>query len=97
MRGLKPLAKMGLSMGKKFIKSDFAKNLGNKALEIGGDAAKNIAIDVLQGKTVGDAASEQLESAKQQIAASLKGSGRKKRGRNAKANSIKKLKYNLLD
>jgi hypothetical protein len=29
LRGLKPIAKMGLNAGKRFIKSDFVKKLGN--------------------------------------------------------------------
>jgi len=98
-RGLKPLAKMGLNAGKRFIKSDFAKNLGTQALDIGGDALKNVAINILEGRNVGEAANEQLQEAKQKIASTLKGSGyiRRKRKKNIKSNSVKKLKYSLLD
>lgn len=98
-RGLKPLAKMGLSAGKRFIKSDFAKNLGQTALDLGKTAATNIAVDLLEGKNFKDSAQEQLDEAKSKIAATLKGSGSRKRKRKTK--NILKLtkakKYCLLD
>lgn len=101
-RGLKPLAKMGLSVGKRFIKSDFAKSLANTALDIGKSAATNIAVDMLEGKTFKDTAQEQLDEAKSKIAATLKGSGcsRKRKTNQTKTKSVTKSKlkkYCLLD
>jgi hypothetical protein len=74
-RGLKPLAKMGLAAGKRFIKSDFAKSIGNTALDIGKTAATNMAVDLLEGKKLSDTAQEQLNEAKSKIASKLKGEG----------------------
>lgn len=98
-RGLKPLAKMGLAAGKRFFKSDFAKNLGSTALDIGKSAATNIAVDLLEGKKLKDSAQEQLDEAKSKIASTLKGSGSKKRKKRSKGDEVdKKLKkYCLLD
>ncbi len=52
LRGLKPIAKMGLNAGKRFIKSDFAKNLASTALDMGKSAATNIAVDLLEGRVI---------------------------------------------
>jgi dsRNA-specific ribonuclease len=78
-RMLKPVAKMGLSVGKKFIKSDFAKSLASTALDVGKSAATNIAVDLLEGKKFSDTAQDQLDDAKSKIAATLKGGGCRKR------------------
>ena len=75
LRGLKPIAKMGLQAGKKLLKSDFVKKLGSTALEVGKNAATNIAVDLLEGKNLKDSAQEQLEEAKSKIATTLKGGG----------------------
>jgi len=102
-RGLKPLAKMGLSMGKRFIKSDFAKNMANTALDVGKSAATNIAVDLLEGKKFSDSAQEQLDEAKSKIASTLRGSGqkggckKKRKKKNSPNFEIKKAKYSLLD
>ena len=101
-RGLKPLAKMGLSAGKRFIKSDFAKNLGNAALDMGKSAATNIAVDLLEGKNFKDSAQEQLDEAKSKIAATLKGSGcskkrKRKSNKDIDTHGSKVKKYSLLD
>jgi hypothetical protein len=109
-RGLKPLAKMGLAAGKRFIKSDFAKSIGNTALDIGKTAATNMAVDLLEGKKFSDSAQEQLDEAKSKIASKLKGGCAKKRKKNKKSNILdyeedekpcskksKSKKYSLLD
>ena len=100
-RALKPIARMGLNAGKRFIKSDFAKNLGNTALDIGKTAATNIAVDMLKGKKFSDSAQEQIDDAKQKIATTLKGGGCSTRKRKKKKQILdinpKKLKYSLLD
>lgn len=99
-RTLKPLASMGLSAGKRLLSSDLAKKLGSTALDVGKSAAKNIALDLLEGKKFKDTAKEQLETAKSRIADTLKGSGKqKKRKRKQITNTkgVKQIKYNLLE
>lgn len=108
-RGLKPLAKMGLAAGKRFIKSDFAKSVGNTALDIGKTAATNMAVDLLEGKKFSESAQEQLDEAKSKIASKLKGGCAKKRKKNKKSGILddkdetpcskksKSKKYSLLD
>jgi len=82
-RSLKPLASMGLQFGKKIINSDIAKKVGSSALEYGKSALKNMAVDVLEGKSLKDSANEQLADAKAKIAQTLRGSGRKRKKRKA--------------
>jgi hypothetical protein len=101
LRGLKPLAQMGFKAGKRFLSSDFAKNIGRSALDAGKTAATNIAVDLLEGKKLSETAQEQLEDAKKKIATTLKGGGcsikRKKRKKNSPKSVVsKKIKYNLL-
>jgi len=99
LRGLKPIAKMGLNAGKKFFTSDFAKKLGKTALDVGKSAATNIAVDLLEGKNLKDSAQEQLEDAKNKIATTLKGGGCSKKRKKKLILDInpKKIKYNLLN
>lgn len=100
LRGLKPLARMGLNAGKRFLSSDFAKNLGKSALDVGKTAATNIAVDLLEGKNLKESAQEQIDEAKKQIASTLKGRGCSKKRRKRKSAPCtvisKKIKYNLL-
>ena len=99
LRSLKPIARMGLNVGKRFLKSDFAKNLGNTALDIGKSAATNIAVDMLEGKKFTDSAQEQIDEAKQKIASTLKGGCSRKRKKKKEILIIipkKQLKYSLL-
>jgi hypothetical protein len=100
LRGLKPLAQMGFKAGKRFLSSDFAKNIGRSALDVGKTAATNIAVDLLEGKKLSESAQEQLEDAKKKIATTLKGGGCHKRKKRKKTMPIsvisKKIKYNLL-
>ena len=84
LRFLRPIASMGLSAGKKVLTSDIAKKLGAAALDVGSTAAKNIAVDLLEGKAFKDTANEQLEEAKKVIANTIKGSGHKKKEREQK-------------
>ena len=97
-RALKPIASMGLKAGKKILSSDLAKNIGSKALEIGKNAARNIAVDVLEGKNVKESINEQIDEAKKTIAQDLRGSGKRKRKKKKSRKSFcnKKKKYNLL-
>ena len=100
-RGLKPLASMGLSAGKKLLNSDFAKSVGRTALDIGKEAAKNVAVDVLSGKTIKESVDKELETAKDKIATKIRGSGKKRKSSKNKVEhqscTEKKGKYCLLD
>ncbi len=94
-RSLKPIAQMGLSAGKKFLKSDFAKKVGSTALDLGKSALTNVAADLLEGKAFKETAQENLDEAKSKIAQTLRGGG-KKRKRISKNKNNKNVKYNLL-
>jgi len=98
-RTLKPLMTMGLNAGKKFIASDAAKAIGRTALDIGKETAKNVAVDVLTGKNIKESLDKELDSAKNQIADKIRGSGLNKRKKQRKQShfSSKKTKYSLLD
>lgn len=99
MRAFRPIATMGLNAGKKFLKSDLAKNIGSTVTQMGSDALRNVAVDVLEGKSLKDSAKDQLEMAKNKIAETLRGRGRSKRKNKhslSKENQLKKVKYNLL-
>lgn len=99
-RSLKPLFSMGLSAGKRFLQSDAAKKIGSTALDIGKEAAKNVAVDLLQGKNLHETLDKELEVAKSKIATKLQGGGRfgQKRKTKFKTNiPLKKTTYNLLN
>ena len=87
---------MGISAGKKFLASDTAKKLGTAALDIGKDAAKNVVVDMLEGKDVKETLNKELESAKSKIASTIKGAGRKRKRRHC-IKSYNKGRYSLLD
>lgn len=99
-RALKPIAMKGLNFGKKLLTSDTAKQFGSQMLDIGKSAAKDVLVDVLEGKSFSDASADKLEQAKSKIAQTLKGEGGtcvRKRKRKTKSTSTKEVKYNLLD
>lgn len=83
-RRLKPLFSMGLSAGKKFLASDTAKQLGSTALDIGKEAAKNVAVDLLSGGDIKESLNKELDSAKSKIADKLRGGGRRRKTRKRK-------------
>jgi len=98
-RTLKPLISSGLSAGKQFLKSDLGQSIKKSAIEMGKDAAKNIASDILKGGNLKDSLNKELDSAKSKIAAKIKGGGRKRKKSNLlfESNPIKKIRFNLLD
>lgn len=104
-RALKPMAMMGLNAGKKLLTSDTAKKFGSKIFDIGKTAAKDVLIDVLEGKKFADSSVEKLEEAKEKIAKTIRGEGaggtcvrkRRKKQKNISKTENKKRKYNLLD
>lgn len=83
-RSLKPLASMGLKVGKKILNSDIAKKVGSTALDFGKEALTNVAVDLLEGKNFKDSANEQLAEAKARLAQTLKGGGKRKRNKKKK-------------
>jgi hypothetical protein len=102
VRTLIPIAKVGLRAGKRVLQSDFAKNLGSKALDVGKDMVKNIAADVLAGESFSNSASNEVDIAKKKISEAIRGSGRKSRSRKRKRiqfpkKSRKRLRFNLLE
>jgi len=98
MRGFAPLARLGLSAGKKLLSSDIVKNVANTALESGKQALKNLSADIIAGKDISNTAQEELLDARQKIAKTLRGSGNKRRRKPLKS-ALKKqrLRYNLLE
>jgi predicted DNA-binding protein (UPF0251 family) len=70
---------MGLKAGKKFIQSNAVKSVGNTLLDIGKDAAKKVAVDLLEGKPLKETVNHEIDDAKKKIAAKLKGQGRKRK------------------
>lgn len=98
-RGLKPLAQMGIQAGKRFLQSDFAKNVGRTALETGKDMLKNVVADVLEGQNVGESLNKEMQSAKTKIAQQIRGSGKKRKKCKpcGKQIMLKKSKFCLLD
>lgn len=94
-RALRPLASMGLSVGKKVLTSDLARQLGSTALDIGKSAATNIAADMLEGKAFKETAAEQINDAKKAIASTLRGSGRKRKKKKS-CKPCKKGRYSLI-
>lgn len=96
-RTLKPLVSMGLSTGKRILTSDTARSIGQTALDIGKDAAKSIAKDVLTGKNVKESVDKELEVAKEKIANKITGSGSRKRKRLAIKHHKFNKKYSLFN
>jgi hypothetical protein len=78
-RTLKPLLSTGFNIGKKIITSDAAKKIGSEALDILKPAAKNLAVDLLEGKDMGESLNKELAGAKAKIAAKIQGSGRRRK------------------
>jgi len=66
-KSLIPLAKVSADIGKRVIENEFVQDLSKKALEHGAEMAKNIASDVLEGKDITEAASDQIEITKKKI------------------------------
>lgn len=79
LRGFMPVLSRGLSVGKKILTSDIAKNIGNTLLETGTRAAKNLTADLLEGNDVRSSAQNELNEAKKKIASTLRGSGKKRK------------------
>jgi len=96
LRGLKPLVSMGLATGKKILGSQLVRNIGSTAMEMGKDALKNVAADLIEGKDPSESLNKELTNAKSQIASTIRGSGRRKRKKKCKTVTISKKKFNLL-
>ena len=74
---------------KKALSNDLGRKLGNTALYFGKSAATKIPVDLLEGKPFKVIAQNQINDAKIVIAATVKGSGRKRKRKNL-ANLVKK-------
>ena len=98
-RGLAPLAKMGLSAGKKFLGSSLGQKLANTAMETGKQGLVNLAADTLAGENVIESGKRQFANVKDKLATTLRGGGRKRKKRKqiGELLSNKKLKYNLFN
>ena len=91
---------MGFSAGKKMLSTDTAKSLGRSALDIGKDAVKKVAVDVLSGKNLKESVNKEIDDVKQKIATKISGSGyrkRKKAPAHHKKHCSAAKKYCLLD
>lgn len=101
IKGFAPLARMGLSAGKKILSSDLVKNVASTALDSGKQAIKHLAADLLEGKDVSTTAKDELLDARKKIATTLRGSGKsiKRRKSIPKKTNIKrqKIRFSLLD
>jgi len=102
MRGFAPLARLGLSAGKRFFQSDLAKNIGSTLVDSGRKAVTNIAADLLEGRNITQTAQDELEEAKRKIASTLRGSGYRKKRKKSCQKSIcgakkNKRSFNLLE
>ena len=75
-----PVAKLGMSYGKKLISSPLAQKLGSTALDAAKKSAANIAADVIAGNNLKESAQRELQDAKEKIASTLR-AGRKRTGR----------------
>lgn len=98
-RGFAPVAKLGLKVGRSIAASPLARKVGQSALDIAKTSAAKLAADMVEGKNLKESAQEELNSARQKIATTLRG-GRKRKGVNKKKNlkkSCKKGRYCLLD
>jgi len=79
------------------------KNISQKAIEHSGDMAKDLVIDVIKGKTLSEAADNQIQVAKKKIGEAIRGRGgasvkRKRCSKPSIACNLKKQKcFDLLD
>lgn len=96
IRAFRPLASKSFEIGKKFLTSDTAKNLGSTIGNMGKEAIKNVAVDILEGKNINESAKNQLSNARKTLAETLRGSGKKRKITTPKNKNTKKLKYDLL-
>ena len=82
------------------LSTDTAKSLGRSALDIGKDAVKKVAVDVLSGKNLKESVNKEIDDVKQKIATKISGSGyrkRKKAPAHHKKHCSAAKKYCLLD
>jgi hypothetical protein len=105
LRGFMPILSRGMSVGKKLLTSDLAKNIGNTLMDTGARAAKNVTADLLEGRDFRNTAQEELNEAKKKIASTLRGSGKGTKRKKSCQKSIcaakkrqrKNTPYNLLN
>lgn len=101
-RRIVPIAKKGINIGKRILKSDYVKHLSNSAASAGAEALKNVAYDYLSGeKPISESAKTNIDQAKKRLAEAVMGRGcknkrRKKSKRKITNKEIVKA-FNLLD
>lgn len=109
-RSIAPVAKLGLSYGKKLISSPLAQKLGSTAMEAAKKSAANIAADVIAGNNLKQSAQRELKDAKEKIATTLRAGRKRKQQRLSGCKKVvkksrprksivknRKAKYCLLD
>ena len=89
---LPKVAKSGLRAAGKIARSDIAKDVGRQLRDTAQRSAVNMAVDALEGKNVKESLQNQLESAKQDIATSVRKRVKRQSKRPAKKNKPAKSK-----
>lgn len=85
-RGMAPIAKLGISAGRKIFSSPLAQKLGKTALDAAKKSAVNIAADIIDPSANSQkTAQKELEEARQKIATTLRGGAKRKRKKNTSA------------
>ena len=90
-RGLAPVAKIGMRMGKNLVSSPLMQKVGATAVEAAKKSAANIAADVIAGNNMKESAQRELNAAKEKIATTLR-AGRKRKSKLARGRSIARKK-----
>ena len=89
---LPKVAKSGLRAAGKIARSDIAKDVGRQLRDTATRSAVNMAVDALEGRNVKESLQNQLESAKQDIATSVRKRVKRQSKRPAKKNKPAKSK-----
>lgn len=97
MRGLAPVAKLGLKAGKSFLQDPTVQKFGRQALGIASETAKNLAADLLEGTSSNERAKAELQNARKKLATTLRGGRKRKKQAPMRIYNHKKArKYSLL-
>ena len=97
-RGLAPVARLGIRAGKSLIANPLVRQLGQNAFDAAKASARNVAMDVIEGKNLKDSVQQELEKARNKISTTLRGGRKRKHHKSAFKPSKKKKKfYSLLN
>jgi len=102
MNTISPIATRGFNYGKRFLKSDFVKDLSSKALRTGKDALTNIALDVLSGeKSLAESSREEMNDVKDKITKAINNIKERRGTKRKKTMNLHNVKipkqFNLLE